>query len=279
VAASQDTSGTGQRSIRHYFVDEAGDGVLFDRDGAVTVATPGCSRFFMLGVVDVPEPQQLDRDLTALRGELLSDHYLSRIASMQMDAGKTARCFHATDDCPEVRLEVFRLLMRHELKFFAVVRDKRVIAERVREHNRHNASYRYHPDQLYDRCVSRLFRDRLHKDDGYTIHFATRGSRSRTAALQASLEQARSNFRYRHGIQSSAPVEIIPACPADAAGLQAVDYFLWALQRLYERKESRYFDFIASAVALVHDVDDTRRNAYGEYYTKKTPLLRDKLGE
>ena len=57
-----------------------------------------------------------------------------------------------------------------------------------------------------------------------------------------------------------------------AAGLQAADYFLWALQRLYERGEGRYWEYVWPSVSLVRDVDDTRRNDYGEYYSQKNPL-------
>ena len=32
-------------SIRHYFVDEAVDGTLFDKRGRITVGTEGCSRY------------------------------------------------------------------------------------------------------------------------------------------------------------------------------------------------------------------------------------------
>ena len=49
-------------------------------------------------------------------------------------------------------------------------------------------------------------------------------------------------------------------------------YFLWALQRLYERGEDRYWKYVAAKVSLVHDVDDMRENEYGTYYTKKNPL-------
>ena len=43
-------------SIRYYFVDEGGDGILFSRKGKVLVGTEGCSRFFILGLLDVPNP-------------------------------------------------------------------------------------------------------------------------------------------------------------------------------------------------------------------------------
>ncbi len=36
--------------------------------------------------------------------------------------------------------------------------------------------------------------------------------------------------------------------------------------------EDRYWEYVAPRVSLVHDVDDTRDNEYGVYYTKKNPL-------
>lgn len=60
--------------------------------------------------------------------------------------------------------------------------------------------------------------------------------------------------------------------PYQEAGLQAVDYFLWALQRFYEHSDSRYVEFLWPRISLVHDVDDTRQAPYGIYYTRKKPL-------
>lgn len=259
-------------SVRYYFVDEAGDATLFNRHGKLIAGNKGCSTYFVLGLLDVPKPESLRQELTDLREHLLADPYFKGVPSMQPEAKKTALAFHAKDDLPEVRREVYSLLIRHEMKFFAVVRGKRRIADLVLEFNKRNPSYRYHPNQLYDRCVSRLFKERLHKDDGYTIHFSRRGHKDRTAALQKALEVARNNFRRSWGITASAPIEIVPRTPEESAGLQATDYFLWALQRLYERREERYWQFVSGSVSLVHDVDDTRNNHYGEYYTKKNPL-------
>ncbi|MGH9421525.1 MAG: DUF3800 domain-containing protein, partial [Thermoanaerobaculia bacterium] len=60
-------------------------------------------------------------------------------------------------------------------------------------------------------------------------------------------------------------------------GLQAIDYFLWALQRFYERREDRYFAPLAAHYRVVMDLDDTRRKAYGEWYTDSNPLSMEKL--
>lgn len=60
--------------------------------------------------------------------------------------------------------------------------------------------------------------------------------------------------------------------PPQNGGLQAVDYFLWSLQRFYERREDRYLEFLWPQFSLVQDLDDKREHPYGRYYTQKRPL-------
>ena len=88
--------------------------------------------------------------------------------------------------------------------------------------------------------VRRQFKNLLHKDDYYKIYFAKRGKSDRTAALRTALETARQRFADLHGIESAAPIDILPTTLAHCHGLEVVDYFLWALQRFYERREGRY---------------------------------------
>src|SRR5262245_48509030 len=257
---------------RFYFVDEAGDPVLFNRRKQIVVGKEGCSTFFMLGLLSVNDPDALGKDLSELRTRLMADPYFKGVPSMQAERKKTAIAFHAKDDLPEIRREVFNLLSRHDVELLAVSRTKRRIAHLVREHNRTQPQYRYHPNQLYDRCVSRLFKERLHKDDAYRIVFARRGTSDRTAALLNALESARANFRKKWGIDGNAPIEVAAGTPASDPSLQATDYFLWALQRLFEKKETRFWDFVWPKVSLVYDVDDVKKNRYGEYYSQRTLL-------
>jgi hypothetical protein len=56
-----------------------------------------------------------------------------------------------------------------------------------------------------------------------------------------------------------------------------VDYFLWALQRLYERREERFFLLLAPQYRLVMDLDDNRRRPYGEWYSDYNPLSLEKI--
>jgi hypothetical protein len=269
-----------EQIIRHYFVDEAGDSTLFDRRGKVIVGTPGCSRFFMLGLLEVSDPELMKAALEGLRSKLLSDVYFKDVPPMQREARKTAVAFHAKDDLPEIRREVFALLKDSpSLRFFAVVTDKMRVLEYVRQRNIRNSSYHYHPNEVYDYLVRRLFRDRLHKADICNIYFAKRGKADRTESLVKAVEGARERFYEKWGIVSNVAVRIFVGKPEQYAGLQAVDYFLWALQRLYERGEDRYLVYLWDAVKLIHDIDDTRRHKYGEYYNKNNPLTAEIIEE
>ena len=258
---------------RHYFVDEAGDPTLFDARGRVLVGQEGCSRYFMLGVLDVADPVALAADLGVLRQTLLSDPYFSGVPSMQPERRKTALAFHAKDDLPEVRREVFRVLLQHELQFIGVVRDKKSVLAYVRQRNQIDAAYRYQPNELYDALVARLFKNRLHLSPEVDVCFAQRGRADRSAALMQALDRARGRFEAKWGRSVSSVVSARQSSPAREAALQAVDYFLWALQRRYERGEGRFLDLIWPKVGLVHAVDEIERAAYGTYYTKKKPLV------
>ena len=258
--------------LKHYFVDEAGDPVLFDGRGRVLIGTEGCSRYFAVGLLDVADAAKLSADLNQLRSGLLADPYFKNVPSMQPEARKTALYFHAKDDLPEIRREVFKLLAGHDLKFSAVVRDKQAVLDYVRARNERQTTYRYQPDELYDNAVRRLFKERLHKHEGYTIRFAIRGNSHRTAAFRTALVQARDRFARERGITINSKLDVTACRPTDEPALQAVDYFLWALQRTFEKREDRYLELLWPQCSLVVDVDDTRAAEYGAYYTRKKPL-------
>jgi hypothetical protein len=259
-------------SFQYYFVDEAGDPVLFGKRGKVIINSEGCSRFFILGVLECNHPDVLMNEFNNLRQNLLSDPYFKKVPSMQPEARKTYYAFHAKDDIPEVRHEVFSTLRKSDVKFLAVVRRKERVLEYVRQRNMTDPIYRYNPNELYDYMVRILFRNLLHKEDYYEITFAKRGNQDRTEALRASLTQAQQRFAEKWGKKGNSKINIYAKSPLDSGGLQAVDYFLWSLQRFYERHEERYLEYLWSKFRLVHDMDDTSKAQYGVYYDKKRPL-------
>lgn len=260
------------RSVLHYFVDEAGDPVLFSAKRRVNIGNDGCSKCFILGKLDVADPAGLSARLESLRSELLADPYFKNVPSMQPEKKRTAVAFHAKDDPAEVRREVFKLLSKEEFRFYAVVRDKMQLLAYVRQRNERDESYRYRGDELYDTLVSELF-SKLHRlADRVDICFSKRGSRNRTDALRTAFEKADRIFESSFGFAHGADVDIRSSTPAHSGGLQAVDYYLWALQRLYERDEDRYIELVWPQVGEIHDLDAIEDGRRGVFYRKGKPL-------
>jgi hypothetical protein len=137
--------------------------VLFNAKGQVMVGQPGGAMgHFIMGLLQVEDPTTLAVELEQLRAELAADPYFRDVPSFQPGRGKTAVAFHAKDDLPEVRREVFKLLLRHPVKFYAVVRDMQAVLAYVRERNARR-TYRYHPKSSCTTTPSRVVQNRLHQ--------------------------------------------------------------------------------------------------------------------
>lgn len=137
--------------VVHYFIDEAGDPVLFGRRKVIVGSAS--SRYFILGKLEVGDPAAVAQALEELRKQLLADPYFNSVPSMKPEEGKTAVIFHAKDDLAEVRDRVFHLLAAHDLRFSAVVRDKLCLVEQVRARNQAEPHYRYKGEDRFWRFV------------------------------------------------------------------------------------------------------------------------------
>lgn len=259
---------------RYYYVDEAGDLTLFNKRGRVLVGTEGCSRHFILGVVLIDDPHQARKKIELLRQDFLADEYLRNVPSILR---KTAIAFHAKDDCPEVRREVYKLISTLSIKVYGIVRRKSYLVESVKQQNSFDTSWRYDANKIYDSCVKRLFKDRLHQADVNHITFARRGKSARNKALTEELQKARRNFEKSIGRSVSTQSHVASNYPSNEPCLQIIDYALWALQRLYEKHEERYFEFIRDKFVRIIDLDDKREKGYGVYYDKRNKLTVDKI--
>jgi hypothetical protein len=241
--------------IHQYFVDEAGDAVLFGARGQARIGTEGCSRYFMLGVAHIAEPVELEKALNELRAELLADPFFRGVPSFEPRRRKTALFFHAKDDLPEVRYRIFRLLEQFDIRIHAVIRDKHAILEEVKQRQRTEPKYRYQENDVYDDCTSVLFENLLHQADGNHIIFARRGKDKRIAALGDALEHAKSRYEKAGGEVFIGPTTVDAAYPHEYAELQAIDYCLWAMQRQYEKGEERFYKYLKSKFEVVVEPD------------------------
>lgn len=262
--------------IKHYFVDEAGDLTLFDKRRRIVVGKEGVSRCFMMGLVDLPDPEDAHRKLEELRKELLNDPYFRGVPSMQPEAKKTAACFHANNDLPEVRREVLKLLPSLNAKVLVAIKRKNVLAE-YHKQLYENTGEKFKTNAVYDELVKIVFYGKLHSADENRIVFARLGKAKREKALREALIETKQTFDKRWGRKPDPLTCIEAAYPTESAGLQIADYYLWALQRMYEKQEDRFYSLLQDQYRLIRDLDDTRNKPYGEYYKDSNKLDLQKM--
>jgi hypothetical protein len=266
-------SKTEEREVIHYFIDEAGDPVLFDRRGKKVLVGNPASKFFILGKILVDDCEKLRTALNQLRGELLADPYFRDVPSMQPVRCKTALYFHARNDVAEVRREVFRELQKHAIRFYAVIRSKDDLVNFVRQQNLRDPNYRYNENELYDTLTRQLFNKLRRAGDVINLVFATRGSSDRTVALQQALVKAEADFEKLFGFPRLHQVNVQSMPSKQDACLQACDYFMWALQRYYELGESRYIELLWPQVGEINDLDKEHDSRRGILYGPKRPMI------
>ena len=294
-----DTSEKTTAEVLHLYVDEAGDPTLFDGKGNSLVDSRGCTRFFILGKLEVDDPAGLSAALTARRLELCGDPYFAGVESFRPERKKTALLFHAKNDLPEVRYLVFRLLREFgsALRFHAVVCDKTHLLADERAKRERAPHYRYNPNALYDTLVRSLFGKFHHVADCYNLCVAQRGKKDRNRAITQALEHAERDFEEKFGFSRGGIDcwKITISNPETTACLQAVDYFLWAVQRFYEARfdndgnnildqatgmeirEERFLQMLWPQIGEIHDLHFG--SSRGTFFTAQQPLsLEERFG-
>jgi hypothetical protein len=264
-------------AVKHYFVDEAGDLTLFDKEGGIVVGNEGVSRYFMIGLVELPDPDAAHRTLEKRRKRLVADPYFSSAPSMQPARKKTAVYFHAKDDLPEVKYEVIKLLPSLGAKATIAVKRKERLAKLHRPVGDGKVK-RVAPNTVYDELVTEIFRGNLPLGSKINLVFATRGRRERREALQEALAKARASAGGKRGKKLDPPITVSFARPPESAGLQIVDYYLWAVQRMYETgTEQRFFRALEPQYTKVMDLDDKRNSPCGERYSGANKLRPQRI--
>src|SRR5690242_6465366 len=95
-----------------FFVDESGDPTFYDGKGNLIVGQEGCSPILLLGFVETQDPSALRKALLELQQTIVNDPYFEGVPSLS----KTRIAFHAKDDLPEIRFQVYKLLATLDFK-------------------------------------------------------------------------------------------------------------------------------------------------------------------
>lgn len=253
----------------HRFLDEAGDTTFYGAKGKLILGTEGVSKCFILGMLSVKEPLDAVRQrVLALQAAVAQDAYYKDVPSIRKKVDSYGYFLHAKDDIPEVRKQAFDLIASIKCSFHAVVARK-IPAIHERKHQGKD-------DLLYADLLGHLLKDKVAKYDKLVLNIAARGTSTSNTNLQRGLELARQRYTNKH---ANAPAQndlvFNVQNPTTEPILNVADYFCWAVQRVFERGELRYYDFLSDKISMVLDLYDTDKyKGYQNYYGPRNKLTK-----
>ncbi len=258
---------TKQIPDNHRFLDEAGDTTFYGKGKTVIIGENGVSRCFILGMVKFKQPlDDIRRKVLELQNQIMQDTYFADVCSVQKKIGKGGFFFHATDDVPEIRKILYEYIQSLECSFEAVV-GRKIPGLYENKHNGKEAEF-------YADMLSHLLKNKLAKDGKLILNIAGRGQSTRNTNLQAGLDKAISRSRIKNSARLVTTNVVFNVQNHHTEPLLNIaDYFCWAVQRVFERGEMRYYNYLREKISLVVDLYDEARYANsGNYYTPRKPL-------
>lgn len=259
----------------HVFIDEAGDTTFFGKGRQGIVGKNGVSKTFCLGVVQIKEDfDELRAKIAQKSLEIEKSPYYSKVPSVKKRIQKYGKfVFHAKDDLPELRKEFYDFILKQNFSLQVVV-GRKVLSLYI---NKHNAN----GNEFYADLLSHLIKDKLNNHK-VVLNIAERGSS--TSAVNIELAVAKSRLRakkkHRKNIQNIDNCQVVANVQPYYSDpiLCLADYCLWAVQRIFERGETRFYDYICEKISLVvdlYDYQDKTKPKWYNYYDKKNPLTEN----
>lgn len=260
----------------HRFLDESGDTTFFGngKDKQLIMGNPGVSLSFAIGMLKISEDlNHLRKRVIQLQEQITQDSYLNRICSVAKKIKRRGFIFHAKDDPPEVRHIFYKFISGLDCSLEAIVARK-IPSLFAKKHNHCEAEF-------YADILSHLLKNKFRMGQQIVLNIAHRANSTKDKNLELALNKAtdRACKKWpKEKLQSRFVFNVTN--PYQEPLLSIVDYLCWAVQRVFEKGDVFYYDFIRSKISLVVDIYDFSNYKKGKnFYTIKNPLtLKNKLG-
>jgi len=253
----------------HRFLDEAGDTTFYGKGKRNIIGEKGVSNVFVLGMVKVNDPLDRVREkINLLQEKICNDDYY-QVPSVKKKINKTGYYLHATDDLPEIRKEMFDLIKTINCSFEAVVGRKKI--------ERYETKHKGKEEYFYADLLSHLLKNKLTKHDKLVMHISERGKSTKNHNLELAFLKAKQRFSKKTRKQTKTEIVFNVNYPTKDPLLNLADYFCWAIQRVFEKGETRYYNYVRDQVSLVIDLYDIDKfDGWKNYYDNKSNPLTDK---
>lgn len=262
--------------IAHRFLDEVGDTAFFGKGKVPIIGTNGVSNCFGIGIVRIDRP--LDRvraEIAKMHREIENDAFVNTLPSVRKRVERGGFFFHACKDSPEIRQIFFKYLDTLPCEADVVMARK----SPARFSKKHNGK----ADEFYAEVLAHTIKRMLKKEQKLVLNIAERGSSTRAKVLDSALANAMCMAAKKWGedeVKTKAVFNI--QSPLLDQLLCVADYLCWAVQRVFELGDTRFYDYLREKrIRLVVDLYDREKYAGSQNYYdgKRNPLTSaNKIG-
>lgn len=239
----------------HKFLDEAGDTTFYGKGRVPILGTDLVSTVFILGSLTINEPlNEVRKKVIELQNHIESDLYFKNIPSILKKKTKHGYFLHAKDDIPEVRKMAYDLIKSIDCCFECIVARKSYeIYEK--KHNGKEAEF-------YADLLSHLLKNKVSNEEKLVLNIAERSKCTTNQNLNNGLKKAFERAEKTNS--STSQISFNVQNPTTEPLLNLTDYFCWAIQRFFEKRESRYYDYLENQIYQITDIYDYKNVEQGK---------------
>ncbi len=251
----------------HRYLDEMGDTTFFGKGRELIVGDQGVSLSFGIGILKINRPiQEVRKEVAQLQADIQDDPLFNTLPSVVKRVESGGFYFHACKDTPDVRSPFLKFIRSLPCELEAVVARKIPPLFKKQHHSKEN--------EFYADLLSHLIKRRVKRSGKLVLNIAARGSSTRdkilTEALSIANERALKKWS-KEDLKSHVVFNV--QTPRTEPLLNIADYLCWAVQRVFEKGETRYYDYLQQRIRLVVDLyDSANYEGYKNWYDKKNPL-------
>lgn len=257
----------------HRFLDEAGDTTFYGKGKLPVLGKEGVSLSFTLGMTRFREPlPELRERIIKLQKEIEVNPLFKSMESVKKRTQKGGFYFHAKDDSNDLKKVFFDFILSLDCTFQAVVARKSV--------DRFKRTHNDNEMEFYADLLSHLVKDKFDYPK-LILNVAERQNSTSNKNLERAIQIASERHKKKNPEKEIAlNIGYSVHKFQDEPLLCVADYLCWVVQRVFERGEVRFYEYLMPKISLVLDLYDTASYAnWKNYYNPKNPLTsKNKIG-
>lgn len=251
----------------HRFLDEAGDTTFYGKGRKPIIGLPGVSLTFGLGMLKINDDLRTTRQkIIDLQHSIEKNEYLNVIPSVRKKITSGGFYLHASDDPPEVRQSAYELIKKIDCALEMMVARK-IQSVFSRKHNNHESEF-------YADVLSHLLKNKLASGHKYVLNIAHRANSTSNRNLLSALDKARGRAQKKY-VKDDLTSRVVfnVQNPRTEPLINIADYLCWAVQRVFEKGETRFYNYMLDKISLVVDIYDREKyEGSKNYYKRGNPL-------